>query len=194
MELHFVNGFIHCRVAVQQETTIRTSFMQKAGLQTEAIEYTLNILVCLQQLPNLVTNRRDFRWSLSLSLTDGSQLSLPTTGFWPYSSGSIPAGVTAYTMSVRMTWTLTLDRILKSLGGSSILFDNPSPIWSYVYLVIISLGAYMCSEWAHIRFHELALHRAKCHSRSTCIHFASFIADYCISHLSQLGNLKKARF
>jgi len=101
-------------------------------------------LLRLQQLPYLVVafhNRRwDPRWwSLSLNLKDGTQLALPTTGYWPYSGDSGPAGVTAqvhdagtYGLNTDQTHdesTLDLDNLPP--GGSIIFFDNPSPTRNY---------------------------------------------------------------
>ncbi|KXN90753.1 hypothetical protein AN958_03640 [Leucoagaricus sp. SymC.cos] len=100
--------------------------MALAGLQTESLNYTLN--------------RWDPRWwSLSLKLKDGTEMGLPTTGFWPYSGDSGPAGVTAPVHDAG-TYGLTPDQRhdestldLHNLpaGGSILFFDNPSPTRNY---------------------------------------------------------------
>jgi len=101
-------------------------------------------LLHLQQLSCLVVAFHNHRWdprwwSLSLNLKDGSQLALPTTGYWPYSGDSGPAGVTAqvhdagtYGLNTDQTHdesTLDLDNLPP--GGSIIFFDNPSPTRNY---------------------------------------------------------------
>ncbi|EKM76178.1 hypothetical protein AGABI1DRAFT_131498 [Agaricus bisporus var. burnettii JB137-S8] len=103
-----------------------TGSMDLAGLKTETLDYTLN--------------RWDPRWwSLNLQLTNGTNISVPTTGFWPYSGDSGLAGVTApihdagtYGLSaIERANTSTLDLENLPEGGSIIFFDNPSPTRNY---------------------------------------------------------------
>lgn len=78
-------------------------------------------------------------WSLTLHLTNGTDLALPTTGYWPYSGDSGLAGVTApvhdggtyglFGGQRADTSTLNLDNL--PTEGSILFFDNPSPTRNY---------------------------------------------------------------
>ncbi|KAJ7066460.1 hypothetical protein C8F01DRAFT_702812 [Mycena amicta] len=78
-------------------------------------------------------------WSLSLKLTDGTTMGLPTTGYWPYSGDSGLQGVTApvhdagsYALFPNQTANVaSLDMTNLPTGGSILFFDNPSPTRNY---------------------------------------------------------------
>ncbi|KAJ7281363.1 hypothetical protein C8J57DRAFT_1056241 [Mycena rebaudengoi] len=106
-------------------TALVADSMDIAGLSVETLDYTL----------------WDPRWwSLSLKLTNGTTLGLPTTGYWPYSGDSGLRGVTApihdagsYGLFQNQTanvGSLNLEG-LPTTGSSILFFDNPSPTKNY---------------------------------------------------------------
>ncbi|KAJ7250309.1 hypothetical protein C8J57DRAFT_1078914 [Mycena rebaudengoi] len=107
-------------------TSLVAESMQIAGLDVETLEYSLL--------------RWDARWwSLSILLTNGTTVGIPTTGYWPYSGDSGLKGVTG---PLRDSGTFgllpnedadpsTLDLSGLSPNGSIIFFDNPSPTHNY---------------------------------------------------------------
>ncbi|KAJ6514986.1 hypothetical protein C8R47DRAFT_961310 [Mycena vitilis] len=107
-------------------TALVASSMQMAGLAVETLNYTLF--------------RWDPRWwSLSLKLTDGTTMGLPTTGYWPYSGDSGLQGVTApvhdagsYALFPNQSSNVA-SLNLKGMppSGSIVFFDNPSPTRNY---------------------------------------------------------------
>ncbi|KAJ7334303.1 hypothetical protein DFH08DRAFT_707403 [Mycena albidolilacea] len=107
-------------------TSLVATSLEIAGLTVETLNYTLF--------------RWDPRWwSLSLKLTDGTTLGLPTTGYWPYSGDSGLKGVTApmhdagsYALFPNQTANAgALDLTGLPQGGSILFFDNPSPTKNY---------------------------------------------------------------
>ncbi|KAJ7504244.1 hypothetical protein B0H11DRAFT_1710209 [Mycena galericulata] len=107
-------------------TSLVADSMELAGLTVETLNYTLY--------------RWDPRWwSLSLKLTNGTTLGLPTTGYWPYSGNSGLKGVTApvhdagtYGLFDNQTADVsTLNLTGLPPGGSVLFFDNPSPTHNY---------------------------------------------------------------
>ncbi|KAF7308364.1 hypothetical protein HMN09_00685000 [Mycena chlorophos] len=111
-----------------QNTLIATvaAGMQLAGLTVETLETNFS--------------RWDPRWwSLSLKLTNGTTLGLPTTGYWPYSGDSGLQGVTApvhdagsYALFPNQTansGALNLTNL--PANGTILFFDNPSPTRNY---------------------------------------------------------------
>lgn len=143
-----------------------TGSMDLAGLKTETLDYTLNrsvssnfhiiffiwLRICRFRV---YSARWDPRWwSLNLQLTNGTNISVPTTGFWPYSGDSGLAGVTApihdagtYGLSaIERANTSTLDLENLPEGGSIIFFDNPSPTRNY------SLPGYHVLGWVYAPF------------------------------------------
>ncbi|KAJ7180802.1 hypothetical protein C8R46DRAFT_1070673 [Mycena filopes] len=107
-------------------TTVVATSMEIAGLSVETLNYTLY--------------RWDPRWwSLSLKLTDGTTMGLPTTGYWPYSGDSGLRGVTApvvdagsYALFPNQTANpASLDLSAVQTTGSILFFDNPSPTRNY---------------------------------------------------------------
>ncbi|KAF9446850.1 hypothetical protein P691DRAFT_794050 [Macrolepiota fuliginosa MF-IS2] len=107
-------------------TDLVTEGMMIAGLSVETLNYTLN--------------RWDPRWwSLTLHLKNGTDLGLPTTGYWPYSGDSGLRGVTA-PLHDAGTYGLfpnqqhdesTLNFTNLPAGGAVAFFDNPSPTRNY---------------------------------------------------------------
>ncbi|KAJ6473268.1 hypothetical protein C8R45DRAFT_835665 [Mycena sanguinolenta] len=79
-------------------------------------------------------------WSLSIHLTNGTTIGVPTTGYWPYSGDSGLAGVTAPVVDAGSFGllsdqdadpsTLNLTGI-QSNSSTIIFFDNPSPTHNY---------------------------------------------------------------
>lgn len=116
--------------------------MQIAGLDVETLEYSL--LRCVRKSMSksafLSYLSWDARWwSLSILLTNGTTVGIPTTGYWPYSGDSGLKGVTG---PLRDSGTFgllpnedadpsTLDLSGLSPNGSIIFFDNPSPTHNY---------------------------------------------------------------
>ncbi|KAJ7696507.1 hypothetical protein B0H17DRAFT_400531 [Mycena rosella] len=107
-------------------TSLVATSMEIAGLAVETLNYTLF--------------RWDPRWwSLSLKLTDGTTMGLPTTGYWPYSGDSGLKGATApvhdagsYGLFPNQSANPnTLDLTGLPQGGSILFFDNPSPTKNY---------------------------------------------------------------
>ncbi|KAF5376007.1 hypothetical protein D9757_008815 [Collybiopsis confluens] len=108
-------------------TNLVAQSMQLAGLQVQMLNYTFD--------------RWDPRWwSLTLGLTNGTFLGLPTTGYWPYSGDSGVAGVTAplydagsfaVNSTSQTAVNATLDLTNLPEGGSIVFFDNPSPTRNY---------------------------------------------------------------
>ncbi|KAF7301078.1 hypothetical protein MIND_00671800 [Mycena indigotica] len=108
-------------------TSLVAEAMEGAGLDVDTIDYQFY--------------RWDPRWwSLSLTLTNGSTIGIPTTGYWPYSGSTSLAGVTAPLVDVGTFGLLpnsdgdpsTLDFThIASDGGTIVFFDNPSPTRNY---------------------------------------------------------------
>ncbi|KAJ7491995.1 hypothetical protein FB451DRAFT_1216566 [Mycena latifolia] len=107
-------------------TSLVATSMEIAGLSVETLTYTLF--------------RWDPRWwSLTLKLTNGTTMGLPTTGYWPYSGDSGLRGVTApvhdagsYGLFPNQTSNPgSLDLTGLPQGGSILFFDNPSPTRNY---------------------------------------------------------------
>ncbi|KAF7370477.1 Elongation factor 2 [Mycena sanguinolenta] len=107
-------------------TSVVATSMEIAGLTVETLNYTLF--------------RWDPRWwSLSLKLTNGTTMGLPTTGYWPYSGDTGLKGVTApvhdagsYALFPNQTANAgSLDLTGLPEGGSILFFDNPSPTRNY---------------------------------------------------------------
>ncbi|KAJ7917552.1 hypothetical protein B0H13DRAFT_1608232 [Mycena leptocephala] len=107
-------------------TDLVATSMEIAGLEVETLNYTLF--------------RWDPRWwSLSLKLTDGTTMGLPTTGYWPYSGDSGLRGVTApvhdagsYALFANESANpASLDLTGLPPAGSILFFDNPSPTRNY---------------------------------------------------------------
>ncbi|KAJ7759142.1 hypothetical protein B0H16DRAFT_1662237 [Mycena metata] len=107
-------------------TTVVATSMELAGLTVDTLNYTLY--------------RWDPRWwSLSLKLKDGTNMGLPTTGYWPYSGDSGLQGVTAPLLDVGSyglfpnqsgnVATLNLSNLPTT--GSILFFDSPSPTLNY---------------------------------------------------------------
>ncbi|KAE9404288.1 hypothetical protein BT96DRAFT_917029 [Gymnopus androsaceus JB14] len=108
-------------------TSLVAQNMQLAGLEVSTLNYTF-----VRWDPQW--------WSLSLALKNGTVLALPTTGYWPYSGNSGPAGVTApvhdggsYEVSdfteLSVVKSLNLSDIPTS--GAILFFDDPSPTHNY---------------------------------------------------------------
>ncbi|KAJ7781949.1 hypothetical protein DFH07DRAFT_1017828 [Mycena maculata] len=109
-------------------TDLVAASMEIAGLTVETLNYTLY--------------RWDPRWwSLSLKLTNGTTLGLPTTGYWPYSGDSGLQGVTAamydggsyglFTNETANLGTLNFTGLPGPSSPSVFFFDNPSPTHNY---------------------------------------------------------------
>ncbi|KIK58660.1 hypothetical protein GYMLUDRAFT_694459 [Collybiopsis luxurians FD-317 M1] len=108
-------------------TNLVSQSMQFAGLQVQLLNYTID--------------RWDPQWwSLSLNLKNGTQLGLPTTGYWPYSGDSGVAGVTApihdagsFAVNDVTEKAVTSSLNLKNIppSGAVLFFDNPSPTHNY---------------------------------------------------------------
>ncbi|PBK76063.1 hypothetical protein ARMSODRAFT_421970 [Armillaria solidipes] len=103
--------------------------MRLAGLTVDTLNYTLN--------------RWDPRWwSLTLNLRNGTSISLPTTGYWPYSGNSGLEGVTApmadggtFGINPDQTAdnsTLDFSQVQPQAPGTVLFFDNPSPTRNYL--------------------------------------------------------------
>ncbi|KAJ7190212.1 hypothetical protein GGX14DRAFT_382419 [Mycena pura] len=108
-------------------TRLVADYMELAGLDVDTLNYTVF--------------RWDPRWwSLSLALTNGTTLGVPTTGYWPYSGNSGRQGVTAPVLDAGSFGllpdqdgdpsTLNVTGIPPS-GAIIILFDSPSPTHNY---------------------------------------------------------------
>ncbi|KAJ7062880.1 hypothetical protein C8F01DRAFT_1210029 [Mycena amicta] len=111
-------------------THMVASSMEAARLDVDTIEYDFY--------------RWDPRWwSLTLTLTNGSTIGVPTTGYWPYSGSTSLSGVTAPLVdagtfgllpdgaegdpsTLNFTGVAPWDN-----GGSIVFFDNPSPTHNY---------------------------------------------------------------
>ncbi|KAF8901426.1 hypothetical protein CPB85DRAFT_1227829 [Mucidula mucida] len=102
--------------------------MTIAGLKVDTLKYHIQ--------------RWDARWwSLTLNLSNGTSLGLPTTGFWPYSGNSGLEGVTAPVVDAGTyglaadesgdSGTLDLSALSNAPDGSVMFFDNPSPTRNY---------------------------------------------------------------
>ncbi|KAF7331548.1 hypothetical protein MKEN_00033900 [Mycena kentingensis (nom. inval.)] len=108
-------------------TDLVADAMEAARLDVDRIEYDFY--------------RWDPRWwSLSLTLTNGTVLGIPTTGYWPYSGSTSLAGVTAQLTDAGTFGMLPnqdADPSTLDLGDVSpdtpgiIFFDNPSPTRNY---------------------------------------------------------------
>jgi hypothetical protein len=78
-------------------------------------------------------------WSLSIVLTNGTTIGVPTTGYWPYSGDSGLQGVTAPVLDAGSFGLLpnqdgdpsTLNLTGIPPAGAIIFFDNPSPTHNY---------------------------------------------------------------
>ncbi|KAJ6607918.1 hypothetical protein B0H10DRAFT_1816966 [Mycena sp. CBHHK59/15] len=107
-------------------TSLVADSMDLAGLDVDTLDYTLL--------------RWDARWwSLSMTLTNGTTIGVPTAGYWPYSGNSGLQGVTAPLHDAGTFGLLpnqdadpsTLNLTGLAAGGSIIFFDNPSPTKNY---------------------------------------------------------------
>ncbi|KAJ7140324.1 hypothetical protein C8R43DRAFT_1018337 [Mycena crocata] len=108
-------------------TKLVATSMEIAGLTVETLNYKFF--------------RWDPRWwSLSLKLTDGTTMGVPTTGYWPYSGNSGLRGVTgpihdAGSFGLRPNQKGDVKSLnltgLPAKGGSVLFFDNPSPTYNY---------------------------------------------------------------
>ncbi|KAG7095523.1 hypothetical protein E1B28_006261 [Marasmius oreades] len=108
-------------------TELVAGSMNNTGLDVKTLTYEFS--------------RWDARWwSLSLKLTNGTILGLPTTGFWPYSGDSGLAGVTGPVHdagSFGIIDNLDRDANATSLDlngiteGTVLFFDDPSPTRNY---------------------------------------------------------------
>ncbi|KAJ7709076.1 hypothetical protein B0H14DRAFT_2415254, partial [Mycena olivaceomarginata] len=107
-------------------TSLVADSMDLAGLDVDTLDYTL------------------FRWdpqwwSLSILLTNGTTIGVPTTGYWPYSGDSGLKGVTAPVLDAGTFGLLpnqdadpsTLNLTGVPQSGAIIFFDNPSPTHNY---------------------------------------------------------------
>ncbi|KAJ7499654.1 hypothetical protein FB451DRAFT_1015792, partial [Mycena latifolia] len=107
-------------------TSLVADSMELAGLDVDTLDYTLF--------------RWDPRWwSLSITLTNGTTIGVPTTGYWPYSGDSGLQGITAPLYDVGSFGLLpnqdadpsTLNLTGFPPSGAIIFFDNPSPTHNY---------------------------------------------------------------
>ncbi|KAJ7031132.1 hypothetical protein C8F04DRAFT_960721 [Mycena alexandri] len=107
-------------------TSLVADSMGLAGLDVDTLDYTL------------------FRWdpqwwSLSIALTNGTTIGVPTTGYWPYSGDSGLKGVTAPVLDAGTFGLLpnqdadpsTLNLTGIPPSGAILFFDNPSPTHNY---------------------------------------------------------------
>ncbi|KAJ7165858.1 hypothetical protein C8R46DRAFT_996946 [Mycena filopes] len=103
-----------------------TGAMNLAGLDVDTLDYTLY--------------RWDPQWwSLSITLTNGTTIGVPTTGYWPYSGHSGLGGVTAPVLDAGTFGLLpnqdadpsTLNLTGIPPSGAILFFDNPSPTHNY---------------------------------------------------------------
>ncbi|KAJ7476993.1 hypothetical protein B0H11DRAFT_2426536, partial [Mycena galericulata] len=107
-------------------TSLVADSMILAGLGVDTLEYEL-----LRWDPQW--------WSLSITLTNGTIIGVPTTGYWPYSGASGLEGVTAPLFDAGSFGLLsnqdadpsTLNVTGMPAGGGIIFFDNPSPTHNY---------------------------------------------------------------
>jgi len=128
--------------------TLVSSWMEHAGLEVELLTY--DFLRCAPFcVPFFCFRSFDYGswdprwWSLSLTLTNGTKIGLPTTGYWPYSGNSGLGGVTAQvydagTYAIHDTISQTSDNSTLLAGfasvpaeGGIVFFDNPSPTRNY---------------------------------------------------------------
>ncbi|KAJ7224106.1 hypothetical protein GGX14DRAFT_351040 [Mycena pura] len=107
---------------------------------TSLVATSMQIAGLTVQVLNTTFTRWDPRWwSLSLKLTDGTTMALPTTGYWPYSGDSGLQGITApvhdagtYAIFPNQTAdSASLDLEGLAPGGNILFFDNPSPTRNY---------------------------------------------------------------
>ncbi|KAJ7982998.1 hypothetical protein DFH06DRAFT_1266593 [Mycena polygramma] len=107
-------------------TSLVADSMDLAGLDVDTLDYTLY--------------RWDPQWwSLSMKLTNGTTIGVPTTGYWPYSGDSGLQGVTAPVVDAGTFGLLpsqdadpsTLNLTAIPPAGAIIFFDNPSPTHNY---------------------------------------------------------------
>ncbi len=149
--------------------------MTIAGLKVDTLKYHIQRsvkAVAMAPFATYVHSRWDARWwSLTLNLSNGTSLGLPTTGFWPYSGNSGLEGVTAPVVDAGTyglaadesgdSGTLDLSALSNAPDGSVMFFDNPSPtrnysapgyrLLGYVNIILTSLSSHLihCSRTSH---------------------------------------------
>ncbi|KAJ7910241.1 hypothetical protein B0H13DRAFT_611059 [Mycena leptocephala] len=114
-------------------TSIRsiTRFIGASWNQADHVFFDVHVFTNIRQLGSQW-------WSLSIVLTNGTTIGVPTTGYWPYSGDSGLEGVTAPSWSWQFRLATEPGRgseYSEPYGippaGAIIFFDNPSPTHNY---------------------------------------------------------------